>query len=176
MVRLRHNRGWPRRGFALLWCTETLAEICKPAEVVSLRQFFAMVDDWPENLPSAGGDALVVSGVEGCLDVLDAKDAERWIETDLRQAILSFQDEFQGGAGLIFWLPSGRTRISMRGASEEYHYRLRSSGGTGGDGLHIGRLLWSGAENEIERIMNTDDENADYDGKHWAGLHHPRIG
>ena len=173
MIKPRYNRGWPHRGFALLWCTETLEKICKPAEVVSLRQFFAMVDDWPDgDLPSVGGDAIIVSGLEGCLDVLDAKDVERWIETDLRQAVLSFQCKYEGEAGLIFWLPSGRTRISMRGASEEYYYRLR---GTGDDGLHIGRLLWSGAEADVERIMNTDDENADYDGKHWAGLHHPRI-
>ena len=60
----------------------------------------------------------------------------------------------------------------MQGATEPYYYRHR---GAQGDGLPIGRLLWSGAENEIERIMDTDDQNADYDGKHWAGLHHPRI-
>lgn len=172
MVRVRYNRGWSRRGFALLWCAETLAQIGMPAEVVSLRQFFEMANAWPDELPSASGDTLIVSGVEGCLDVLEAQDAERWIENDLRQAILSFQDEYQGGAGLVFWLPSGRTRLSMRGASEEYYYRHR---GASDDGIHIGRLLWSGAENEIERIMNTDDSNADYDGKHWAGLHHPRI-
>lgn len=172
MVRTRHNRGWSRRGFALLWCTETLVKIGKPTEVCSLRQFFSMVDKWPEDLPSDNGDTLIVSGVEGCIDVLDTKDAERWIETDLRQATLSFQERYQGQAGLVFWLPSGRTRISMRGASEEYYYRHQ---GAGNDGLHIGRLLWSGAENEIERIMNTDDKKADYDGKHYAGLHHSRI-
>ena len=59
----------------------------------------------------------------------------------------------------------------MRGASETYHYKHR---GSWEDGLHIGQLLWSGAENEIERLMNTQDSNADYDGKHWVGLHHPR--
>lgn len=172
MVRLRYNRGWSRRGFALLWCPETLAGIATSAEVSSLRQFFAMVDNWPDELPSEKGDTLIVSGVEGCIDVLDAKDAERWIESDLRQAVLSFQDAYQGQAGLVFWLPSGRTRITMRGASEEYYYHHR---GAGEDGLHIGRLLWSGAENEIERIMSSDAQDVDYDGKHWAGLHHPRI-
>lgn len=172
MVNVRYNQGWSRRGFALLWCPQTLAEIAKPAEVLSLRQFFAMVDDWPEDLPSADGDAVIVSGMEGCIDVLDSEDAERWIETDLRQAILSFQDYYEGQTGVIFWLPSGRNRISMRGASEEYYYRQQ---GSKDKELHIGRLLWSGAESEIERIMNTDDKNADPDGKHWAGLHHPRI-
>jgi hypothetical protein len=172
MVRIRYNRGWPRRGFAILWEVTTLVEIVSPAEVVSLRQFFAMAKDWPEDLPAADGNAMVVSGMEGCLDVLDADDAQRWIETDLKEAVLSFQDHYQGQAGLIFWVPSGRHRISMKGASEQYFWKHRSSGA---DGLPIGRLLFSGAESEVERLLNSEDENVDYDGKHWIGLHHPRI-
>lgn len=172
MVRIRYNRGWPRRGFALLWEATTLVEIVPPAEVLSLRQFFALANDWPEELPAAGGDAMVVSGLEGCLDVLDADDAQRWIETDLKEAVLSFQDHYQGQAGLIFWMPSGRHRISMKGASEQYFWKHRSSGA---DGLPIGRLLFSGAESEVERLLNSESDNVDYDGKHWIGLHHPRI-
>jgi hypothetical protein len=172
MVRVRHNRGWSRRGFSLLWDVDMLAEITDPQDVVSIRQLFAMVDDWPEDLPAAGGDAIVVAGVEGCLDVLSRRDAEQWLADDLRSVILSFQGHYEGGAGMVFWMPSGRNRISMRGANEHYYFKHRDSGP---EGLHIGRLLWSGAEAEVERIMNTDDDNADYDGKHWVGLHHPRI-
>ncbi len=172
MVRTRFNQSWSRKGFSLLWDAEAMAAIADPLEVVSIRRMFAMVDDWPDALPVAGGDAIVVAGVEGCLDVLDGPDAERWLTEDLRPAILSFQSFYEGQAGLVFWLPSGRNRITMRGASETYHYKHR---GSGEDGLHIGQLLWSGAENEIERLMNTQDSNADYDGKHWVGLHHPRI-
>jgi hypothetical protein len=172
MVNKRFNHNWPRRGLALLWDAQMLAELINPAEVISLRQFFAMASDWPDELPAASGDAIVVSGFEGCIDVLDAKDVERWIETDLKEVVLSFQDHYEGQAGLIFWLPSGRNRISMKGASEQYYWK---HSGSGDDGIPIGRLLFSGAENEVERILNTDDSNADYDGKHWAGLHHPRI-
>lgn len=172
MVRIRYNQGWPRRGFALLWKVNTLVDLVAPADVVSLRQFLAMAEDWPNDLPAGGGDALVVAGLEGCLDVLDAADAARWLETDLKEAVLSFQDHYQGSAGLIFWLPSGRHRISMKGATEQYYWKHRSSGA---DGLAIGRLLFSGAENEVERLLDSEDGKADYDGKHWIGLHHPRI-
>lgn len=172
MVHTRHNEGWARRGFAILWGADTLAELISPEKVLSIRQFFEMAQDWPEELPAANGDALVVAGLEGCLDVLEADDASRWIESDLRDAVLSFQDHYQGSAGLILWLPSGRTRISMKGASERYFWNHR---GAGKEGLHIGRLLWSGAEKEVNRIMDTDDPKADYDGKHWVGLHHSRI-
>lgn len=172
MVRTRFNQGWPRRGFALLWDAGILAGLNAPSDVVSLRQFFGMVESWPDELPAANGDALVVSGFEGCLDVLSENDAVQWIETDLKEAVLSFQDFYEGQAGLILWAPGGHNRVSMKGASEEYFWK---HSGAGGDGLPIGRLLFSGAENEVERLMNTDNPQADYDGKHWAGLHHPRI-
>lgn len=172
MVQTRFNRGWCRRGFGLLWDVAALGQVTRPEAVLSLRQFFANVEHWPEDLPAAEGDAMVVAGLEGCLDILTAEDAEVWIETDVREAILSFQDHYEGQAGLIFWLPSGRNRISMKGSTEQYYWKHR---GSVPDGLPIGRLLFSGAESEVERIMNTDDFNADYDGKHWVGLHHPRI-
>jgi hypothetical protein len=172
MVRVRYNQGWSRRGFALLWEVKALVELVEPAKVVSLRQFFALTKNWPDDLPAASGDALVVSGLEGCLDVLDANDAQRWVETDLKEAILSFQDYYEGQAGLIMWLPSGRHRITMKGSTEQYFWKHRASGG---DGLPIGRLLFSGAENEVCRLLDSEDVNADYDGKHWIGLHHQRI-
>ncbi len=130
MVSTRCNQGWSRRGFALLWDADILFSLVDRQDVVSLRQFFAQVDAWPEELPAANGDALVVCGfaglrvcgLEGCLDVLSGDDAVQWIETDLKEAVLSFQDFYQGGAGLIRWAPSGRNRISMKTTSEEYFW------------------------------------------------------
>ncbi len=172
MVRTRFNERWWRRGFSILWDVETMASIIDPLEVISIREMFAMARAWPENLPAAGGDTVVVAGVEGCLDALDGPSAQRWVEEDLRPTVLSFQAHYEGQAGLVFWLPSGRHRVTMRSASETYQFKHR---GSGEEGLPIGRLLWSGAENEIERIMNAPDKTADYDGKHWVGLHHARI-
>ena len=173
MVRTRFDSAWMRRGCSLLWSIETLTKVAEPPQVVSMRQLFEMAKSWPEELPCRGGDAVVVSGLEGCLDVLDGPDAEKWVEHDLKDLILSFQGQYEGQAALIFWLPSGRNRISMLGSSEEYYWKYRGSDSE--KGLHLGRLLWSGAENEVERILDTEDEDADYDGKAWAGLHHPRI-
>ncbi len=173
MVLTRRDDAWMRRGFTLLWGLKTLAHVVQPSQVVSMRQFFAMANAWPEELPASGGDALVVSGFEGCLDVLSGQDAEYWAENDLKEVILSFQDEYEGQAGLIFWVPSGRNRISMTGASEEYYWKHSAFGP--GRGLHIGRLLWSGAAREVEGLLDSEDSGTDYDGKAWVGLHHPRI-
>lgn len=173
MIRIRHSESWMRKGFSLLWSAECLQKICEASEVVSMRKFIEISMSWPDDLPSASGNALVVSGVEGCLDILSEKDSKKWLEHNLRERILSFQDHYEGQAALILWLPSGKKRISMLGASEEYYWRTES--GSEKHGLHLGRLLWSGAENEVERIMNTEDTKADPDGIDWVGLHHPRI-
>ncbi len=173
MVFTRLDDAWMRRGLTLLWRTETLANVAQPSQVVSIRQFFALAENWPEELPAFGGDALVVSGLEGCLDVLSGQDAEHWIENDLKEVILSFQDKYEGQAALIFWVPSGNNRISMAGASEEYYWKHGTS--KSDRGLHIGRLLWSGAEMEVERLLDSEGNHPDYDGKAWVGLHHPRI-
>lgn len=172
MVHVRYNQGWSRGGFALLWEVKSLKDLVEPSKVISLRQFFALKEKWPDVLPAANGNALVVSGLEGCLDVLDAKDAQRWVAEDLKAAILSFQEFYEGQGGLIMWLPSGRHRITMKGSTEQYFWRHRASDG---DGLPIGRLLFSGAENDVCRLLDSDDAMVDYDGKHWIGLHHRRI-
>ena len=172
MVRTRFNHNWSRRGLALLWDPEALSSIVTPDKVFSLRQFFQLVDHWPDDLPAGDGSTLVVVGLEGALDVLDAEDAVKWLETDAQPAIFSFQDFYEGQAGLVLWLPSGRGKISMNRATENYYWKHRP---TGGDGLPIGRLLFTGAESEVVRLIDDPDVGADHDGKHWIGLHHPRI-
>ena len=60
----------------------------------------------------------------------------------------------------------------MNSATEKYYWKHRASGA---EGLPIGRLLFSGAENEVVRLINAPQTSVDNDGKHWIGLHHPRI-
>jgi hypothetical protein len=109
MLRVRYNQGWSRPGFALLWDADVLAGRASPGAVLSVRQFYGLVDDWPDELPAAEGDALIGAGVEGCFDVLSGEDAAQWLETDLREAVFSFRDFYEGQAGLI---PHPRTSIS----------------------------------------------------------------
>lgn len=162
-----------RRGFSLLWEPRVLTEVIAPTAVCSIREFFTLRKAWPENLPGAGGDALVVAGLEGCLDSLAENDAVTWLETDLKAAVLSFQERYEGQAALVLWLASGRSRITMDLADEEYFWKI----GAGRDGprLPIGRCLWGGAEADVARIIVSDEREPDVDGVAYVGLHHPRI-
>ena len=172
-MKTQRDSGWRRRGFSLLWDASALSQAVSPSAVVSIREFFAIEEAWPEALPGAGGDALIVAGVEGCLDVLNDDDGKSWLETDLKRAILSFQEEYEGQAALILWLPSGRRRVCMTRATEEYFWRSRSS--RSADGIPIGRCLWAGAESDVARILISEDPDPDADGDAYAGLYHPRI-
>ncbi len=168
-MKVLRNNAWTRRGCSLLWDPGALSSFAEPSEVLSLRQFFAMARAWPDDLPSNEGRALVVAGLEGCLDALTPADAEEWVERQLKQRVFAFQDEYQGDAALVFWLPGGRKRISQALASGDYLWS-----GHGDARFAIGRLLWAGAQSDAERIV-IGPIDADADGDAWCGMYHPRI-
>jgi hypothetical protein len=115
-----------------------------------------------------------VAGLDTCLDVLSPADAEIWLESHLRRPLLAFQDEYEQQAGLIFWLPTGKNRVSMKPATSEYFWRCAPPFTK--DEIPLGRSLWSGAESDAGRIMDPDGSAPqDVDGPSWIGLHHPRI-
>jgi hypothetical protein len=78
-----------------------------------------------------------VAGFDVCLNALNPQDAEVWLEEDLRPRHLGFRDEYQGKAGLIFWLPPSRKRIQTQLATEDYAW---TCGGLGG-ALPVGSPL-----------------------------------
>lgn len=168
-MRLLHDASWTRRGFTLLWGASELASIATPEQVLSFRALFALGTRWPEDLPG-GGDALVAAGLEACLDALAPEQVEPWLDQEVRPRLLSFQESYQGGAALVLWLPTGRQRIRMSPADESYHWRAS----TPGQGeVPLGRMLFSGAETDLVRLMAGSHQDAD--SQSWVGLHLPRI-
>lgn len=172
MRKLTESR-WQRRGISLLWNSAALAGFTTPNEFVSLRQLFALAGNWPEILPSSDGDAVIVAGIDACLDLLTPEDAERWLETDLRDIILRFQGHYGGDAALIFWLPTGHERVRVNPASQAYSWVCTAP--YSNQRLDLGRALWSGAEADVLHIMDPNLKSSDADGPGWIGLHHPRL-
>lgn len=162
-----HNDSWNRRGCSLLWDGSALSTLIRPSEVISIRKFFIMAENWPEDFD---GSALVVAGLEGCLDILSSEDAISWLEKDFQPGILRFQEAYDSEIALIFWIPTGRKKIHMNPATEEYHWTSGKN-----DQLPIGRCLWKGAQADVHRILLPHQPEPDPNGKDWAGLYHPRI-
>lgn len=172
-MRLVQDKSWSHRGLSLLWSPELLSEIAKPEEVLSIRSFFELAREWPEDLPSGGGRTLVVAGVEGCVDVLPPAEAEIWLEEELRPRMLDFQEEYESQMALVLWLPAGRDRVRMTRASESYLWHCAPPWAS--QAIPLGRILWGGAESDVGRILDPNEKNQDFDGLAWSGLHHPRV-
>lgn len=172
-MKVHRQDSWKHRGMTLLWDPATLAEVVEPDAVCSMRELFALRARWPEDLPGAGGDALVVAGLDGCLDVLGEEDAIAWLEDDLRRVVLDFQNHYEGQAALIFWIPNGRNRIVMHRTDAAYLWRLHH--GKDEPVLPLGRGLWGGAEDDAARLLRADAKGTNIDGDAWIGLYHPRI-
>lgn len=162
---------WTRRGMSIIWDIHSLLKFCQPSEIVSMRDFFRM--SWPEDLPSNDGRTLIVAGLEGCLDILTLEDAERWLEHDLKSRILSFQDEYENQASLVFWIPGGKNRLQPNRANGSLVWRCSAS--QGGQSVSLGMKLWAGSETDVSRIISSENSDVDPDGAAWIGMHHPRI-
>lgn len=165
---------WTRRGINFLWDDEAFAKLrAKPdTAILSFRASWQLSKAWPEELPANDGRTLIIAGLDGCLDLMTPADAASWITSTLRPYIHHFQNEYDGEGSLVFWLPYGGKRIIMNRASEQYTWHCAVPKG---ETLELGRLLWSGAEADVVRIINSQCTNKDVDGPAWIGLHHPRV-
>ena len=138
---------WQRRGTSWLWDEEARNTVCAAGEVWSLRQFLQAAapgaQGWPDDLPSNGGQTLVVAGLEGSLDLLAPDQGEIWLGDTIKRAILSFQDEYAGEAALIFWLPQGQGRLRVQASTDAVTWLCEAP--HRGQLLDFGRLLWGEA-------------------------------
>jgi hypothetical protein len=157
---------WQRRGVSWLWDGEALGQVAKSEDVWSLRQFLRADGQWPSELPSNHGNAVMVAGLEGCLDLLLPAEAEEWLGAALKDALLSFQSAYEGDAALIFWLPSGRGRININPATDAVTWRCAAPHSH--EQIDFGRVLWGEAHEYPQEIVLRQ-------GAQSAGLFHLRI-
>lgn len=167
------NDSWKRKGFSFLWEPSALQDLGTPQEMVSLRQLFQLRAGWPEALPSQGGNALVVTGLDGLLSCLDPKDAEVWLKGELWPVVEAFQRKYEGEAALIFWLPGARNRVIGREQGGGYNW---TCDGTNADRhIHLTRSLFGGADRDIHEIQDPRAKAHNVSGTEWWGLHLRRI-
>jgi len=142
---------WQRRGVSWVWDPEAFRRVCKPSEVLSLRQFLRSHGKWPQDPPSNGGDALVVAGLDGALDLLKPDAADQWLGERLKSSVLSFQDAYEGQVALVFWLPGGERRIRVNPASDVVVWACAAPYAP--SKLEFGRVLWGAPSMYPQEIM-----------------------
>ena len=157
---------WQRMGTSWVWDEEARNQVCSASEVWSLRQFLCAASDWPEDLPSNHNKTLVVAGLEAGLDLLAPEDAEHWLDDAIKDAILSFQAFYAGGASLVFWLPSGFGRLKFNPATDSVEWRCAQPNAD--VLLAFSRILWGEANEYPQEILLRE-------GGKPVGLFHKRI-
>jgi hypothetical protein len=168
-----HDDVWTRRGISLLWDADSLAHVCSPQQVASLRRFLQLhALGWPpEQLPLVNDRVLVVAGLESAMDALTPDDACDWLEQVVYKAIVSYQREVADGGGqaaLVFWLTENR-RLTYQTSDDIYYWHCGTE--YKGQQMPVSRCLFQGAHHDLQRLHVVD-------GKHterWIGLFHPRI-
>ena len=157
---------WQRRGVSWIWDNDAFSSVAKASEVFSLRQLIRASKNWPADLPSNDGNTLVVAGLDACLDLLSPADADAWLSSEIKSAILSFRDFYSDGAALIFWLPNGHRRLTVAPASDVVQWRCAAPNAE--EHIEFGRLLWGAAWDYPQEIVLAQ-------GGKPAGLFHLRI-
>jgi hypothetical protein len=157
---------WRRRGVSWIWDDVSLNTVAKPGEVLSLRQFVRSDGHWPDDPPSNNGSTMVVAGLDACLDLLAPEEADEWLANDFKRVILSFQDNYQGDAALVFWLPGGQRRIKTQPANDAVIWRCGAPHGD--QQIEFGRILWGEAREYPQEILRPEAAKS-------VGLFHLRI-
>lgn len=146
---------WMRRGISLLWDAESLAAVCTPKQVVSLRQFLVLNEaGWPEAgydpLMVNGGKALVVGGLETAIDALSPGEAEVWLCEVVYKAIVAFQQEVGSTeAGLILWIADSK-RLDHHTSDDTHYWHCGTE--YRGQQIPLSRCLFNGAQGDRQSI------------------------
>ena len=157
---------WQRQGVSWIWQPQALSAVATAPEVLSMRQFIQFRKNWPDHLPSNNDKTMVVAGLDGCLDLLSPEDGEGWLAEEMKAAILSFQDHYDGGAALLFWLPHGANRIVVDNPTDAVRWNCAAPHTD--RKLDFGRVLWGEATDYPQHIMLSSSGEP-------AGLFHRRI-
>jgi len=144
---------WRSQGISILWDDRALREICtNHDEVVSLRQFMQFWQHgWPDDLPSGGGDTLVVAGLDACIDSLSPEKGVEWLENYLYKGSLTFQQNFEEQAALVFWMPEGKNRVQANALGDSYYWLC--DGEYQHESIPLSRCIYNGAEKNAQPIM-----------------------
>lgn len=167
------DRSWTKRGLSLVWNAEELGSVAGAETAWSMRQLLMYSRAWPSELPSSNGKAVVVAGLDSCLDAFGPDAAEEWIRREVVPMMLSFQEEYHGEAALVFWLPDGLKRLTHPSSEDRYGWRWVAHPEV--EPLALGRSLWAGAEADSRRIVTPVNGKVDPTGAGWVGLYLLRL-
>jgi len=161
---------YKRRGISLLWDIANVKEFCDAKKGMSLRSFLLhYANQWKLTEKAVSkSKALLVAGLEGCIDSMNPQDAEEFLRDIVYPAIISFQNKFAGGganASLILWVGDS-SRIEYQTISSKLYYQCSLYK----QKIPLGQCLFRGAESDLLEITTKQDGK-----ENVIGLYQQRI-
>lgn len=155
------SSSWLRQGSSIVFDRDKLGPLITSGCLISLREAFSWLDNWPD-APANNGDTVLVGGLETCLELLTARDAEEFIRGDIRKFIVQFQSRWDR-RGLVFGF-STPAKIALRVSDDEVLFK------SGKKEIRLSHALWNGTSTiDVARIV------ADDNSENTLGYHVRRI-
>lgn len=159
---------WRRQGCSLVWDPELLTPLLQQQGPLSLRQVLLWAHQGFPSTSPVGGRAILVAGLQTCLEVLTTSEASIFLSTFIQAFIRRWQDTWPDRA-LVFGLRCSWSQ--WRTDSDEYAYlRVRQE-----HEIDVTHSLWGGAAPGASKIMVSPDVSTGSMGS-TGKTHEPRVG
>lgn len=158
---------WFKRGCSIIWDPRCLTRLVKDnSEItpISAAMRFAKTNAWPDELPAHNGKAMVVVGLDGCLESLEAGQRERWLKNIIKPMVLSFYRRFQNDKSLVFFFERGKSAF-LENMEDAFLWQPTSKQD---EALPIVRFLYGGRFEEIKRLISETEPSKEAWGLYVA--------
>lgn len=153
MMRDMSSSAWLRRGSSIVFDRVTLGPLIAGGALVSIREAFKWMNDWPSE-PPGGGQTVLVCGIETFLDVMEASEAENFLKSRVKPFVQEFQARWDQ-RGLIFGFGTHESSFKLKTSDEEVLFIRRD-----GDQVRLSYSLWDGsATMNVARLVRDEQGN-----------------
>jgi hypothetical protein len=143
---------WYRQGCSVIWEPKALLSVVNSnAEVtpIATAMRYYKTSSWPEELPAKDGRAMVVVGLDGCLEGLPPQQREEWLKGHVTKLVRSFYAKYDTQCSLIFYFERGINAFKQD-LRDAFLWRPSQSGEKP---IPIMRFLYGGRFPEIKRLV-----------------------
>lgn len=147
---------WFKRGCSIIWDNRCLSRLVKDnSEITPISSALRMskANAWPDKLPASNGRAMVIVGLDGCLESLEDDQREKWLKEHIKPLVLNFYRKFQNEASLIFFFERG-TASFIDHIDEAFVWQPTNKQGKQ---LPLVKFLYGGRIEEIKRLVSEQD-------------------
>ena len=143
---------WYRQGCSVIWEPRALLSVvANNSEItpIATAMRYYKTSSWPEELPAKDGRAMVVVGLDGCLEGLPPDQREKWLKDHVKKMVRSFYAKYDTQCSLIFFFERGKEAFKQ----DIENAFMWNPSQSGEKPIAIMRFLYGGRFAEIKRLV-----------------------